>query len=227
MVPEPLDSVETSKNNLADRSGPFIVGITGGIGSGKSTVADRFAALGITLVDADLIAHQMTGPDGPAMPAIIAEFGAEIAAADGRMDRAVMRDRVFKDPSARKRLEQILHPMIRAESDRQIAAARSPYVMMVVPLLVETGGHRGRAHQILVVDCPEETQIERVMSRSKLPREQVLAIMKAQASREQRRAVADDIVDNGGTPESLAAQVERLHKHYLELAAQHRSAAGN
>lgn len=194
--------------------------ITGGIGSGKSTVADQFATLGVTLVDADLIAHQMTGPNGPAMPAIIAEFGPEIAASDGRMDRAVMREKAFKDPEARRRLERILHPLIRAESDRQIAAARSPYVMTVVPLLVETGGHKGRAQRILVVDCPENVQIERVMARSKLPREQVMAIMKAQATRAQRLAVADDVVDNSGSAKDIGPQVEKLHRQYLELAAQ-------
>lgn len=217
------NSTATSSTNTTAASadparGPYIVGITGGIGSGKSTVADRFAALGVVLVDADLIAHQMTGPGGPAMPAIIAEFGPQIAAADGRLDRAAMREMAFKDPEARKRLERILHPMIRAESDRQIAAAKSPYVMTVVPLLVETGGHKGRAQRILVVDCPEEVQVQRVMVRSQLPREQVLAIMKVQASRAQRLAVADDVVDNGGDPAALDAQVEALHQNYLERA---------
>ncbi len=198
---------------------PFLVGLTGGIGSGKTTVADQFSALGVTLVDADLIAHQMTAPNGPAMPALIAAFGADIAAADGRMDRSVMRDKVFKDPSARARLEALLHPMIRAESDRQIAAARSPYVMTVVPLLIETGGHKKRVQRVLVVDCPEEVQIARVMARSALPRDQVLAIMKAQASRAQRLAAADDVVDNGGEAGAIAAQVQMLHRQYLKLAA--------
>jgi dephospho-CoA kinase len=202
---------------------PFLVGLTGGIGSGKTTVADQFAALGVTLVDADLIAHQMTTPNGPAMPALIAAFGADIAAVDGRMDRAVMRDKVFKDPSARARLEALLHPMIRAESDRQIAAARSPYVMTVVPLLIETGGHKKRVQRVLVVDCPEEVQIARVMARSHLPRDQVLAIMKAQASRAQRLAAADDVVDNGGDAGAIAAQVQVLHRQYLKLAADKRT----
>ena len=206
---------QTTEHNARQ---PYLVGLTGGIGSGKTTVANQFEALGVILVDADLIAHQMTAPGGPAMPALIKEFGAEIAAPDGRMDRAVMRDKAFKDPGARARLEHILHPLIRAESDRQIAAARSPYVMLVVPLLIETGGNKKRVQRVLVVDCPEEVQIERVMSRSQLPREQVQAIMKAQATRAQRLAAADDVVDNGGDPKALAAQVERLHRLYLDLA---------
>lgn len=198
---------------------PFLVGITGGIGSGKTTVADRFAALGVTLVDADLIAHQLTGPGGAAMPALIAEFGADIAAADGRLDRAVMRERAFKDPQARSRLERLLHPLIRQQSDAQVAAATSPYVMMVVPLLIETGGHRGRVDRVLVVDCPEAVQIARVMTRSQLPREQVEAIMKAQASRQQRLEAADDVIDNGGSADTIGPQVDRLHRLYLRLAA--------
>ncbi len=197
---------------------PYLVGLTGGIGSGKTTVADQFAALGVVLVDADLIAHQMTAADGPAMPALIAAFGAEIATPEGRMDRAVMRAIAFTDLGARARLEQILHPMIRIESDRQIAAARSPYVMLVVPLLVETGGNKKRVQRVLVVDCPEELQIERVIARSQLPRDQVLAIMKAQATRAQRLATADDVVDNSGGPAAITDQVERLHRRYLELA---------
>ncbi len=225
--PDKPEKTGTIKPDLASKPGctdqpsptPFLVGLTGGIGSGKTTVADQFAALGVTLVDADLIAHQITAPDGAAMPSLIAAFGPEIAAANGSMDRAVMREKAFKDPTARVQLEQILHPMIRAESDRQILAARSPYVMLVVPLLVETGGNKKRVQRVLVVDCPEELQIERVMARSHLPRDQVLAIMKAQATRAQRLAAADDVVDNSGNPGQIAAQVEQLHRRYLELAA--------
>jgi dephospho-CoA kinase len=214
--PNDLKSTDTRATGAKP---PFLIGLTGGIGSGKTTVADQFAALGVTLVDADLIAHQMTAPNGPAMPALINAFGHEIAAADGRMDRAVMREKVFKDPGARVRLESILHPMIRAESDAQVAAARSRYVMMVVPLLVETGGHKKRVQRVLVVDCPEEVQIARVMARSQLPRDQVLAIMKAQASRAQRLAAADDVVDNSGGADAIAAQVQTLHQRYLALAS--------
>ena len=198
----------------------LIIGLTGGIGSGKSTVADRFAALGATLVDTDLIAHGLTGPGGAAMPAIRAAFGAAVIADDGRLDRAAMRALAFSDPAARKRLEAILHPMIREQSQREIEAATGCYVMLVVPLLVESGTWRERAHRLLVVDCPVEVQIERVMRRSQLAREQVLAILAAQATREARLAVADDRIDNGGEPAAIGPQVEALHAIYLALAAQ-------
>ena len=197
----------------------LIIGLTGGIGSGKSTVADLFAARGATLVDTDLIAHGLTGPDGAAMAAIRAAFGERVIAADGRLDRATMRELAFSDPSARKRLEAILHPMIREQSARAVGAATGCYVVLVVPLLVESGTWRERTHRVLVVDCPVQTQIDRVMRRSALPREQVLAILAAQATREARLAIADDRVDNGGDPSALAPQVEALHALYLGLAA--------
>ncbi len=196
----------------------LVIGLTGGIGSGKTTVANRFAALGVTLVDTDLIAHALTGPGGAAMPAIEQAFGAGVVAPDGRLDRAAMRSLAFGDPAARKRLEAILHPMIRAESERQLKAATSPYAILVVPLLVEGGRPRERAHRVLVVDCLPETQIARVIQRNGLPRDQVLAILAAQASREQRLAAADDIVDNDGPPDGLDARVLALHRHYLALA---------
>ena len=198
----------------------LVIGLTGGIGSGKTTVANRFAALGVTLVDTDLIAHALTGPGGAAMPAIAEAFGAGVIAADGRLDRAAMRALAFGDPAARRRLEGILHPMIRAESERQLAAAASPYAILVVPLLVEGGRPRERARRVLVVDCRPETQVERVMQRNNLPREQVLAILAAQASREQRLAAADDVVDNDGPPNGLDARVRELHERYLALAQQ-------
>jgi len=196
----------------------LVVGLTGGIGSGKTTVANRFGALGVTLVDTDLIAHQLTGPGGAAMPAITAEFGPGVVAADGRLDRAAMRELAFTDPAARKRLEAILHPMIRDESERQLAAATSPYAILVVPLLVEGGKPRARAQRVLVVDCRPETQIERVIKRNGLPREQIQAILAAQASREQRLAAADDVIDNDGSPETLDERVRALHERYLGLA---------
>lgn len=197
----------------------FIVGLTGGIGSGKSTVADLFAARGVSLVDTDVIAHALTGPQGQAMPAIESTFGRSMLAPDGRLDRAAMRTLVFSDKQARRRLEAILHPMIRAESMRQIAAATGCYAMLVVPLLVESGDWRERAHRLLVVDCPRETQIARVIARSRLGREQVEAILAAQASREARLAAADDVIDNAGGPETLAGQVGALDAIYRQLAA--------
>jgi dephospho-CoA kinase len=197
----------------------LIIGLTGGIGSGKSTVADLFAARGATLVDTDLIAHALTGPGGAAMPAIREAFGAAVIAADGRLDRPAMRALAFSDPSARKRLEAILHPMIREQSVREVSAATGSYVILVVPLLVESGTWRERAHRVLVVDCPVEVQIERVMRRSALPRDQVLAILAAQATREARLAVADDRIDNALDPSALAPQVDALHALYSRLAA--------
>lgn len=199
-------------------SSRFVVGLTGGIGSGKTTVADQFAALGATVVDTDAIAHELTGPGGAAMPAIVAEFGASLAAADGRLDRAAMRELAFRDAGARKRLEAILHPMIRDTSAARIAAAPGAYVISAVPLLVESGNWKERVERVLVIDCPEEVQIERVMRRNGLPREQVQAILAAQATRAQRLAAADDVIDNGGTPDLLPPRVAALHQRYLELA---------
>ena len=201
--------------NLNASRPALLIGLTGGIGSGKTTVANRFGALGVPLIDTDLIAHQLTGPGGPAMPAIEAEFGPSVIAADGRLDRDAMRALAFGDPGARKRLEAILHPMIRVETDRQVsAAASSPYAIVVIPLLVESKGPK-RFDRIVVVDCPVDTQIERVMKRNGLPRAQVEAILAVQATRAQRLAAADDVVDNGGEPGALQAQVEALHRRYL------------
>lgn len=202
---------------------PYLVGLTGGIGSGKSAAADHFAALGAGLVDTDLIAHQLTVPGGRALDALREAFGSEIVGTDGAMDRAVVRARVFDDPEARKRLESILHPLIRAEAAAQVAAlAAVPYVVLVVPLLVESGHYRGRCQRVCVVDCPESLQVERVMRRSGLPADQVRAIMAAQASRQERLAAADDVIDNSGGLASLRRQVEALHARYLALAAKAR-----
>ena len=198
-----------------------VVGLTGGIGSGKSTVADRLVARGAALVDTDAIAHRLTEPGGDAIPAIRAAFGDGVIAADGRMDRAAMRAIAFSDPTARKRLEGILHPMIRARTQAGIeAAARdgAPYVVVAVPLLVESGDWRGRYDRVLVVDCPAEVQVERVMRRSALAREQVEAILAAQATRAQRLAAADDVVDNGGPADALDRQVDALHATYAGLS---------
>lgn len=197
---------------------PFIVGITGGIGSGKSTVERRFAALGVDIVDTDRIAHELTSPGGAAIEPIRAEFGDRVIAADGRLDRDAMRSLVFDNASARARLEAILHPLIGEQSRARIAAARGPYTMLVVPLLVEKGNWKGRVDRVLVVDCPRETQIDRVMARNGFPRAQVEAILAAQASREERLAVADDVIDNGGDESSLDAAVDELHRRYLAMA---------
>ena len=196
----------------------FIVGLTGGIGSGKSTVAELFAERGAALVDADVIAHALTAPQGAAMAAIAATFGDGVLQTDGALDRTAMRNLVFSDRSAKARLEAILHPLIREQSRALCAAATQPYVLLVVPLLVETGGYRERTDRVLVVDCDEAVQIARVMARSGLAVEAVKAIMATQIPRLERRAVADDLVQNDGEFDALLPQVEVLHRYYLELA---------
>lgn len=197
----------------------FVVGLTGGIGSGKSAAADMFADLGAALVDTDRIAHALTGPGGVAMTAIRAAFGNGVLTEDGALNRAAMRALAFESQDARKRLEGILHPMIRQESERQCLAASAPYVILAVPLLIESGTYRERVQRLCVVDCPEAMQVVRVMQRSGLEESQVRAIMAAQASRAERLAAADDILDNSGTLDALREQVSGLHRHYLALAA--------
>jgi dephospho-CoA kinase len=197
----------------------FTVGLTGGIGCGKTTVADLFAARGAAVIDTDQIAHALTAPHGAAMPALLAEFGAGFATADGALDRAKMRDLVFSDPGARARLEAILHPRIREATAAAAAIATGPYVIFVVPLLIESGTWRERLARILVIDCPEALQIERVKTRSGLPEAQVRAIMAAQATRAERLAAADDVVLNDDGVGALAPQVDRLHAFYVDNAA--------
>ena len=195
-----------------------VIGLTGGIGSGKSAVAEEFARLGICVVDADAIAHALTAPGGTAMPLLQQAFGTEVVRADGALDREVMRARVFSDPVARERLNTLLHPLIAEEALRELAAARSPYVVLMVPLLFESGRFAGLCQRVLVVDCPEQVQIERVRQRSGLAAEQVVAIMAAQLSRADRLARADDVIDNSGARDSLPAQVAGLHRSYLQLS---------
>ena len=194
-----------------------VIGLTGGIGSGKSTVADLFYRLGVTVVDTDRIAHELTGAEGAAMPEIIAAFGKDIALPQGALDRAAMRQRVFTDASAKTRLEAILHPKIRQESRQRCQAATSVYVLLAVPLLVETGVWRQEVRRVLVVDCDEATQIARVKARSALSAAEVRAIMATQATRSERLAAADDVILNDGTPEALEPRVQALHLRYLEL----------
>jgi dephospho-CoA kinase len=196
----------------------FVVGLTGGIGSGKSAVGRLFEQRGIAVIDTDAIAHQLTTPGGAAMPAIRAAFGDAVATADGALDRAAMRAIVFADPPARKRLEGILHPMIREESERRLAGADSPYAVLMVPLLVESGSYRERVSRVAVVDCDVETQIARVMQRNGLARAEVERILAAQATREQRLEAAADVIDNDRSLADLEPQIERLHASYLALA---------
>ena len=196
---------------------PFSIGLTGGIGSGKTTVANMFAERGASIVDTDVIAHSLTAPGGPAMPAIIAEFGPEFADASGALDRARMRQLVFADAGAKARLEAILHPRIRDGALAAGAAATGSYVIYAVPLLVESGTWRSRVARVLVIDCREEVQIARVMARNNLPESQVLAIMAAQASRAQRLVAADDVIENNDGIAALAPQIDRLHALYMKI----------
>lgn len=196
----------------------FSVGLTGGIGSGKTTVANMFAARGAAVIDTDQIAHELTRPGGIAIPAIAAQFGSDFIATTGALDRARMRAAVFADPAAKQRLEAILHPLIRSECERAAQQAQGPYLILVVPLLVESGNWKQRVARVLVVDCPEQQQVVRVMERNGLSEEQVRAIMASQATREQRLAAADDVLSNTGDTASLQPQVERLHALYCSLA---------
>jgi len=196
----------------------FAVGLTGGIGSGKTTVAELFESHGAAIVDTDEISRRLTAPGQPAIAEIARKFGPQFVAEDGSLDRVRMRNLVFTDASARKDLEAILHPLIRQQSTRQIQESKAPYVVVVVPLLIETGAYRGMMGRILVVDCEPETQIRRVMQRSGLSRDEVLSIIGSQVPRQRRLLEADDIIHNDGDLEALRAQVNPLHLRYLGLA---------
>jgi dephospho-CoA kinase len=212
----------TSQDALSRSESPaFAVGLTGGIGSGKSAAADIFGLLGAAIVDSDAIAHALTAPGGDAIAAIAQQFGAQYIGPDGALDRQRMRDRIFRDPPAKARLESILHPRIRELSIAQAAAAardRVPYVVLVVPLLIESGGWRSRVDRILVIDCSPATQEARVRARSRLDAALVQAIIAQQARRADRLDAADDVLVNEGPLEQLTARVTRLHRRYCEFA---------
>jgi len=197
-----------------------LIGLTGGIGSGKTTVSNLFAQLGAGIVDTDLIAHQITAPGGKAIPLIRDHFGAEFIDNSGALDRARMRSLVFQNPEAKKALEEITHPLIRQETLRQadqLADAGAPYLLLVVPLLIESGARIDQIDYLVVVDCPEETQIQRVMHRSNLSRTEVEAILKAQASRQERLALANTVIDNQGKLSELKSAVQELHQKILGI----------
>ena len=198
----------------------YVVGLTGGIGSGKSAAADLFASLGAAVVDTDAIAHELTRPGGAALAGVRRLFGDACIAADGAMDRKKMRELVFADPAAKQTLEALLHPMIRAESQRRIAAAEAtaPYVVHVVPLLVESADYRSRVQRVLVVDCSEDVQIARVKQRSGLAEEDIRRIVATQVPRAVRLAAADDVIDNGGPLSALPPQVRTLDERFRQLA---------
>ncbi|QWE12689.1 dephospho-CoA kinase [Polynucleobacter sp. AP-Titi-500A-B4] len=197
-----------------------LIGLTGGIGSGKTAVSDLLGKLGAGIVDTDVIAHQITAPKGIAIPAIEQQFGANYLDANGALDRDKMRALVFAKPEARKTLEAITHPLIRQETIKQaevLIAKGVPYLVFVVPLLIESGSWQGLIDYLVVVDCPEEVQITRVMQRSNLPRPEVERILKAQTSRKDRLARADIVIENQGSFEELDTEVNRLHQKILQI----------
>ena len=200
----------------------YVIGLTGGIGSGKSTAARIFEELGAAIVDTDEISRELTAPGGAAIAAIREAFGADFIAAGGALDRAKMRLLVFGDPDAKNKLEAILHPLIRAETGARIAASARPYVIAVVPLLLETGSYRELTDRVLAVDCAEDEQVRRVAQRSAIAEDEARAIMAAQLPRQERLARADDVLENVGSIAHLRRQVARLHARYLELASRKR-----
>lgn len=198
----------------------LVIGLTGGIGSGKSTVAELFAERGIELVDADLIARDVVAPGQPALQQIAEHFGPRTLSPDGTLDRAALRQRVFDDPQQRRWLEQLTHPLIRQHTLRQLRQAQSEYVILVSPLLLETDQHQLTDH-LLIVDLPEAIQIERTLLRDNNSRQQILSILEAQCSRQQRLERADSLIDNSQTPQALIEQVRTLDRQFRALARQH------
>ena len=196
---------------------PFRVALTGGIASGKSTVANLFAELGVPLIDTDVIAREVVEPGRPALAAIVAAFGPGVLDAQGCLDRRRMRERIFADPTAKQGLEAILHPAIRAEMERQSRVAGGPYQVLVIPLLAESG-RRDHVDRVLLVDVPEALQVERLALRDGVSREQAEAALNAQATRAERLAIADDVIQNSGRVDELKQQVRALHEKYLQFA---------
>lgn len=197
---------------------PFVVGLTGGIGAGKTTVAERFAALGAEIVDTDMLARELTRAGNRLLGEIAALFGPDTLTPEGELDRAQLRRRVFADAGERRKLESLLHPEIRKLVDLRLRSATGPYVMLVVPLLIETGAYAGVIDRILVVDASEEVQLARVMQRSGLSRADAQAIILAQADRRERLARADDVLSNDGLVAALDPSIRELHQKYLALA---------
>jgi dephospho-CoA kinase len=197
---------------------PLRVALTGGIASGKTTVADLFAAHGVPVIDTDVIAREIVEPGQPALAQVVETFGPEVLGSDGRLDRRRLRERIFADPGAKRRLEAILHPAIRAEMERQSSAADGAYQVLVIPLLTE-GKRRDHVDRVLLVDVPEELQIQRLMGRDGVSHEQAQASLDAQATRAERLAMADDVVRNTGRPDDLREAVAGLHAQYLQIAA--------
>jgi dephospho-CoA kinase len=215
----PTPTTEQSDLSLLKGHIPLI-GLTGGIGSGKTAVSDLLAKLGAGIIDTDLIAHQITAPHGAAISQIEKQFGPDFIAANGALNRDKMRSLVFAKPGARKSLEAITHPLIRQETIRQalqLSKEGAPYLVFVVPLLIESGSWMELIDRLVLVDCPEETQIQRVMQRSNLPREEIERILTAQASREERLKYADVVIENKESLKNLEVEVQNLHQKILLL----------
>ena len=196
----------------------YIVALTGGIGSGKTTVSNAFARLGVTLVDADVIARQVVEPATPALNALAEKFGQQILQQDGSLNRPRLREIIFSDGAAKQWVNQLLHPVIQAETQRLINNATTPYVLWVVPLLIENG-LQSKANRVLVIDVNQDVQLARTVSRDGVSRQQAENIIAAQVPRQQRLECADDIIDNNGGPETIEPRVASLHSRYLQLAA--------
>lgn len=196
------------------------IGVTGGLGAGKTTVSQMFASLGAPVIDTDEISRGLTAVGGLALPAIRENFGNGVFLPDGSLDRAALRGRILADDAAKRGLERILHPLIRAEAGRRLAAVHAPYVLVVVPLLVETGAYDGWLDRVLVVDCDENTQFQRVLARGGWPEPEIHAMMAKQASRKDRLARADDIINTGCDMAVLNGQVAALDRKYRSLSAQ-------
>jgi len=195
----------------------LVVGLTGGIGTGKSAVTDCFVELGVPVLDADALARELVAPGQPALRELVKAFGTEVLDADGNLDRRRMREIVFRDPNRRKRLESILHPLIRREMEQRVRRINAPYCVLSIPLLLETQ-QTDLVDRVLVVDAPAELQIERVQTRDGTPRSTIEKILNAQLSREARFAAADDIIRNDSTRNALRTRVHRLHRRYLRLS---------
>ncbi len=203
-------------------SAPFTVALTGGIASGKSAVADRFSALGVEVIDADVVSRELVAPGGAALAEIVATFGVEALDADGALDRRAMRERVFADPAARRTLEAVLHPRVRTTLRERATHSTAVYVLLAIPLLAENASHYDWVDRVLVVDVPRETQITRLVARDGITPTLAVAMLDAQASRGQRLAIADDVIVNDGTLERLYAEVAQLHARYVALAGARR-----
>jgi dephospho-CoA kinase len=205
-------------NAVRRRGEHYVIVLTGGVATGKSAVARRFEALGVAVYDADVAAREVVAPGTPALAEIVLVFGESALNADGSLDRGAMRERVFADPEARKKLEAIIHPRVRTWLRRKVAADRGRYCMLAIPLLVENRTEYAWVDRVLLVDAPEALQIERLVRRDGVTREHAQRMLAAQSTREQRLAIADDVIVNDGEEAALDARIKALHARYLELA---------